>query len=174
MITWASSASKLARRTTPRAGYRLAGLVLAPALLAACTAGSKVTAGSSATVVPPSAPAVTTAPIKEPAALPELPRSKTGRTVAHLENRAGDWTATLGAAGDKGALFITVACVGGGSLAVSYRGSSSGAATIKPACDGESQALQDSAVARGPVKVAVKAGGEQRWSIDITRGGEVL
>ena len=143
----------------------MVALALVPAFLAACSADEAPEAP-----LPTPAVAVPASSSPTPLARPSFPREDSGRTLAHLDDRTGSWKATLGKAGDKGPLSITVVCVGGGAITVSYRGAGEGAATMSPHCDGEQTGIEDEALASGEVTVSIIPGDRQRWALDVTRG----
>ncbi len=143
-------------------------LALVPAFLSACSA-DEAPEGPPPASASLSSPEVSASSSPTPVTRPSFPREDSGRTLAHLDDRTGSWKATLGKAGDKGSLSITVMCVGGGVITVSYRGAGGGAASMSPHCDGEQTGIQDEALAAGRVTVSVVPGGRQRWALDVTR-----
>jgi hypothetical protein len=100
--------------------------------------------------------------------LQTLAEPDSGRVIEHLVDRAGRWQATVGTSEDAGPLDISVTCVGGGYLDVTYRVASSGGS--KASCDGSTMHNRDEAAGSGAVTVTVAPDGGQRWSLLLVRG----
>ena len=102
------------------------------------------------------------------AALPSLRPDSGNQMAVQVDNRTDNWTAEVGDAGSSGPLDVTVVCIGGGELTITY-----GSSRSTVSCDGQTQGLNDEAVPRGAVTVAIHPDGAQRWSARVARGPRV-
>ncbi|MBB2946403.1 hypothetical protein FB565_006171 [Actinoplanes lutulentus] len=93
-----------------------------------------------------------------------------GPVLARLTERTGPWTATLGELDDTGALFVFIACAGGGSVVTTYATASTDSTTITTPCGSRPhEPATDPAVGRGPMTITVQPDGDQQWSALIAR-----
>ena len=97
--------------------------------------------------------------------------AKSGKTVVHVENRAGNWDLDLGGSHDSGRLALHVACVGGYEITVGWTDAKGYTDSSEVGCDGGTLNLfGEQAPAKGPVRVSVAAPETIRWSLQAARG----
>ncbi|SDS61936.1 hypothetical protein [Actinoplanes derwentensis] len=97
----------------------------------------------------------------------------TGRVIEHLQRRTGAWETTAGKSDDSGALDVSISCIDGGHLTLTYTGKSPKAATASVPCQGSVTHNRDEALPPGPVDIAIIPDGTQKWSVLIVRGMQV-
>lgn len=152
----------------PRVGFAFAALAVTSVLLNGCTATGEPSPPVSPT--PTSSLPALASPIPAPSLL-ALASPDSGREIARVTDHSGPWSQTVGQSDDTGTLDITVACVGGGSLAITYGVAADNKGSMRMPCEGrEVTQNRDESIGNGQIDLTIEPDGEQRWSAVITRG----